>query len=42
MCKPYLYSDIKIVQSNPFNTTIHISLNVGTGCKVSNNQAITL
>ena len=27
-------SDIKIVQTNPFNTTVHISLNVGTGTKV--------
>ena len=30
----YLFSDINIVQSNPFNTTIHVSLNVGMGCKV--------
>ena len=30
----FILSDISIVQSNPFNTTIHISLNVGMGCKV--------
>ena len=27
-------SDITIVQTNPFNTTVHISMNVGTGSKV--------
>ena len=27
-------SDITVVQSNPFNTTVHISMNVGTGSKV--------
>ena len=32
--KCFCFSDIKVVQSNPFNTTIHISLNVGSGSKV--------
>ena len=27
-------SDITVVQTNPFNTTVHISMNVGTGSKV--------
>ena len=29
-----IHSDIQVVQTNPFNTTVHISLNVGTGAKV--------
>ena len=35
-------SDIMITQTNPFNTTIHISLNVGTGCKVSISAVVGL
>ena len=31
------FSDIRIVQTNPYNTSVHISLNVGTGCKVRMN-----
>ena len=28
-------SDIKIVQTRPYNTSIHISLNIAKDCKVS-------
>ena len=31
-----LFSDIKVIQKSPFNTTIHFSLNVGNGSKVMN------
>ena len=31
-------SDIKIVQTRPYNTSVHISLNIAKDCKVSLSQ----
>ena len=36
----FCFSDIKIVQTNPFNTTIHVSLNVGSGAKVGQGYSV--